>query len=324
MCAVSWFDNAVEEINVNWALIVIGSILFVFIYWLRGKLMVKQHLELEFAERQKRLQAKERETYISERRNQELVWLTSPRLKELKSLNEIFNRKQFRNGLEAGFPSVPEKIQIVVNSKYYFERYDFKQGIAYAIKKALKDDSLLKHTKKAMELEEEYLAALEKLPPFVTSRKWAEMTSGREIAFEEYVQVERALYEKYSKVGQCDWKVGLEVKYPGKDGELPRWKCQVYEREDLLKIWKAVEKGIGSSEYQRMLVTPKIRYQILRRDNFKCQICGRSSAETKLHVDHIRPISKGGSLGKNYDNLRTLCELCNIGKSDFYDVKGLN
>ena len=125
MCAVSWFDKAVEEINVNWALFVIGSILFVFIYWLRGKLMVKQHLELEFAERQKRLQAKERETYISERRNQELVWLTSPRLKELKSLNEIFNRKQFRNGLEAGFPSVPEKIQIVVNSKYYFERYDF-------------------------------------------------------------------------------------------------------------------------------------------------------------------------------------------------------
>ena len=37
MCAVSWIDKAVEEINVNWALIVIGSILFVFIYWLRGK-----------------------------------------------------------------------------------------------------------------------------------------------------------------------------------------------------------------------------------------------------------------------------------------------
>jgi len=324
MCVVTWIDNVVEEINVNWVLIVICSILFVSIYWLHGKLLVKRHLELEFAERQKRLQAKKRETYISERRIQDFVWLTSPRLKELKSLNDTFNRKQFRNGLEAGFPSVPEKIQIVVNSKYYFERYDFKKGIAYAINKALKDDSLLKHTKKAIELEEEYLAALEKLPPFMTSRKWAELTGGREITFEEYEKVEHSLYEKYSKVGQCDWKVQLEVKYPGKDGEVPCWMCQVYERKDLLKIWKAVEKGIGSSEYQRMLVTPKIRYQILRRDNFKCQICGRSSAETKLHVDHIRPISKGGSLGKNYDNLRTLCELCNIGKSDFYDVKGLN
>lgn len=58
-----------------------------------------------------------------------------------------------------------------------------------------------------------------------------------------------------------------------------------------------------------------LRYDILRRDNFKCQICGRSQADgIKLHVDHIIPFSKGGKTEPN--NLRTLCQDCNLGKSN--------
>lgn len=36
---------------------------------------------------------------------------------------------------------------------------------------------------------------------------------------------------------------------------------------------------------------------------------------TKLHVDHIKPWSKGGTT--EYGNLQTLCEKCNLGKSNF-------
>lgn len=60
-----------------------------------------------------------------------------------------------------------------------------------------------------------------------------------------------------------------------------------------------------------------IRYNVLRRDNFKCVLCGNSPAtdpKCKLHVDHILPFSKNGKTVQ--DNLRTLCEHCNIGKGD--------
>ncbi|MEZ7198832.1 homing endonuclease associated repeat-containing protein [Pseudodesulfovibrio karagichevae] len=60
-----------------------------------------------------------------------------------------------------------------------------------------------------------------------------------------------------------------------------------------------------------------LRYDILKRDCFKCAICGRSPATNvscKLEVDHIKPWSKGGLTTS--DNLQTLCDLCNRGKSN--------
>lgn len=60
-----------------------------------------------------------------------------------------------------------------------------------------------------------------------------------------------------------------------------------------------------------------LRYQILKRDNFKCVICGASPATDPsiiLHIDHIKPWSKGGET--TVDNLQTLCSKCNLGKSD--------
>lgn len=60
-----------------------------------------------------------------------------------------------------------------------------------------------------------------------------------------------------------------------------------------------------------------VRYRVLVRDNFKCMLCGRSPAtdpSCRLHVDHIEPYSKGGRTV--FENLRTLCEACNLGKGN--------
>jgi hypothetical protein len=59
-----------------------------------------------------------------------------------------------------------------------------------------------------------------------------------------------------------------------------------------------------------------LRYNVLRRDRFRCVICGNSPAKSincNLHVDHVIPISRDGKT--EIDNLRTLCQDCNLGKS---------
>lgn len=62
-------------------------------------------------------------------------------------------------------------------------------------------------------------------------------------------------------------------------------------------------------------ISLSLRYKVLSRDRFRCVICGRSPAKDpsiELHVDHIRPWSKGGQ--NTEENLRTLCFDCNLGK----------
>lgn len=64
-------------------------------------------------------------------------------------------------------------------------------------------------------------------------------------------------------------------------------------------------------------ISLSLRLDILNRDNFRCVFCGKSPATdlgTKLHIDHIKPFSKGGK--SILENLQTLCEKCNLGKSD--------
>lgn len=61
----------------------------------------------------------------------------------------------------------------------------------------------------------------------------------------------------------------------------------------------------------------RLRFKVLQRDNFKCCLCGASPAKdstVELHIDHIKPWSKGGETV--LDNLQTLCSKCNLGKSD--------
>ena len=53
--------------------------------------------------------------------------------------------------------------------------------------------------------------------------------------------------------------------------------------------------------------------KILKRDNYKCVICGRGKAEgMELHVDHIKPKSLGGT--NSIENGQTLCSQHNFLK----------
>lgn len=63
---------------------------------------------------------------------------------------------------------------------------------------------------------------------------------------------------------------------------------------------------------KRIGISPKTRFEVFKRDSFKCQYCGRSSPDVLLQVDHIHPVSKGGD--NDILNFITSCVECNIGK----------
>lgn len=65
---------------------------------------------------------------------------------------------------------------------------------------------------------------------------------------------------------------------------------------------------------QHTELTPKERFYILTRDQYTCQYCGRSAPDVVLHVDHLQPVSLGGT--NHPYNLLASCEACNISKSD--------
>lgn len=76
-------------------------------------------------------------------------------------------------------------------------------------------------------------------------------------------------------------------------------------------------KETGNPHKTQRTPSTKLRYDVLKRDNFKCCACGASPAKNPnvtLHVDHIVPWSKGGET--KIDNLQTLCSECNHGKCD--------
>lgn len=58
----------------------------------------------------------------------------------------------------------------------------------------------------------------------------------------------------------------------------------------------------------------QLRYKALITYGKKCQCCGATSGQSRLHVDHIKPRSKFPELALRLDNLQILCEECNLGK----------
>ena len=92
-------------------------------------------------------------------------------------------------------------------------------------------------------------------------------------------------------------------------------------REDQVqkeRIEPAAQVHIGTHltrDSDRHAIKLGLRYEVLKRDRFRCVICGRSPATTlglELHIDHVIPFSAGGRTIP--ENLRSTCSECNLGK----------
>lgn len=58
----------------------------------------------------------------------------------------------------------------------------------------------------------------------------------------------------------------------------------------------------------------RLRFEIFKRDGFRCVYCGATPVQSVLRVDHVEPVAGGGETDPS--NLVTACFGCNAGKSD--------
>lgn len=88
-----------------------------------------------------------------------------------------------------------------------------------------------------------------------------------------------------------------------------------------------IEGSIGFTDLKQLpksiftkAPTPKLRMKVLKRDQYRCMICGQRPAEDvniQLQAHHIRPFAKRGITTEK--NLITLCHTCHAGLEPHYE-----
>ena len=251
---------------------------------------------------------------IGKRQQQNYVLQTSGKLKELKRLNESFS---FNTDVTLEY-----EMDVVLKSAQQYARFDFKDYMKKEIKAA--PEKYLKMVQPIIENRDkynEYLQCVEKIKTIRTTHENMELNESL------YTQIEEELFESnILSEPVIDIAFFTYPLYRTGSGRETYHDMEVLWLKDIEKIIKEIDDDTISQlsrERERNLMSDSIRYDVLKRDNFKCTICGRTAADgIKLHVDHIMPIAKGGKT--EMSNLRTLCNQCNSGKSDKWDENGNN
>ena len=105
-----------------------------------------------------------------------------------------------------------------------------------------------------------------------------------------------------------------------------------FEREELIQLCQQRLEGYEAKRGETMWehrrrghepISGSVRYEVLKRAEFRCELCGISAEEKSLEVDHIHPKSLGGK--DDLSNFQALCYSCNASKgnrdsTDFRDI----
>jgi diadenosine tetraphosphate (Ap4A) HIT family hydrolase len=81
------------------------------------------------------------------------------------------------------------------------------------------------------------------------------------------------------------------------------------------------KKGLGIWDYRMLEMEPVddvTRLTLLARAKGRCEACGATKDDRPLHIDHIKPRSKGGT--NAIENLQVLCDKCNLAKSNKVEI----
>jgi diadenosine tetraphosphate (Ap4A) HIT family hydrolase/5-methylcytosine-specific restriction endonuclease McrA len=166
--------------------------------------------------------------------------------------------------------------------------------------------------------------------------------SVKEIA-SQFAQRDATLIEYYTKItkempGRVLGKNhGIVTAIRGERNDIIAYQLNGYsyltleQREELLQAcqekYESYLDARGQQIYQhrrmaRGYISGTLRYEVMKRARYRCELCGVSDAAMVLEVDHIQPRSLGG--GDELTNLQALCYRCNAqkGNKDNSDFRG--
>lgn len=252
---------------------------------------------------------------IIDNKNKKVVIEKSQRVKTLLSLNKTMN-----------FLTIPSKYSNcqICNSKRQLERLSMDEYLMALIDS---DELFYQNIVQTISSNISQYNIYIKQAQSIKSSATEGFCNSFGFTLNKFLKYEESVFKsKILRKPQMDVIIYCKATYTSPKGRNHYWKEKSYHYNELKRFFEhtvELKKQKQTRQHQikaeRAKMTDSLRYDILKRDNFRCQICGSCAQDgVKLHVDHVIPVSKGGKTVE--ENLRTLCDRCNMGKSDKMDT----
>lgn len=241
--------------------------------------------------------------YMKKLKKKSQLYLNTEKLNNKYNLHELNNFIDYYNisnksSLESC--NIDDYLMMTINDKY---------------------DKLLEYKKKYDELTHIYsiyLKEYDELKKYINEEEAKEI----KISIKKYNKYQNKIFEENKIKRNYEFRVVIYINYRSKKGKVRKNIYKSYDPKHFLEIlneYKTIKnkKKINeiNSRIERAKMSASMRYDVFKRDNFTCTICGKSKKDgVQLEVDHIIPVSKGGKTVMS--NLQTLCDRCNRGKSN--------
>lgn len=247
---------------------------------------------------------------VREEQKKKKIQETSVLLKNLSELNAEYHFYQYLQGRYVYRKALPTKPK--------FDRYEISDFFDECI---LSNRGLCEISNAFLEnrkLYQKYSDKVRELKSEITE----EQAKKLHVSCKKYREIEQSLFLKQVLRPFLECEIVCVVSYDSPQGRNHYSKSEKCRIDDIAPRFKVLQERIDRQNSEEMRkkrarsqMTDKLRYTILKRDEFRCVLCGRGRDEgAQLEVDHIFPVSKGGETVPQ--NLRTLCKECNRGKSD--------
>jgi 5-methylcytosine-specific restriction endonuclease McrA len=120
------------------------------------------------------------------------------------------------------------------------------------------------------------------------------------------------LNQSYEPISIINWKKAIIMLTLGKVEVIEEYEKDIRSRFIIIKAPAVVRLlNIFSRPRKRVKFN---RQNILARDRWCCQYCGKKFVSKDLTYDHVTPKSRGGSTC--WENIVTCCISCNLKKGD--------
>jgi len=247
------------------------------------------------------------------RRQHRLVSESSSALQRLDDVNSISET------LVLAHPTIRLTFGTAVNSKSRFDRFDLRAHMEASIleNEAWFEQELISRNTAVTNFEK-YRLDVEAI-----SYELLGKSVGRGFAPAKFTHIENKLFQRRTlPYPEPKARITAAVSYTspqGRNSYSQELKWDYDMLEEGMRTAQANRARLTTTEAlhkrERRLMSAGLRTEILRRDGFRCRMCGAAaSAETTLHVDHIKPVSLDGRTVP--ENLQTLCQSCNLGKGN--------